>query len=320
MDQIMAGAATPAQIAAFGVSMKMKRPSAAEVRELADTMLAYALRVPTDVIGTDTVDVVGTGGDRVQHGESLDHGRNRRRGSRGAGGQTRQPGRLLEERRGGHARGARGPHRSGPDEVARCVAEVGIGFCFAPVFHPPTSTPVRHAARSVCQRSSISWAADESGGPRSGLIGCAFGDLAEVMAGVSRPDGPGCWWCTATTVSTNSPRRPPAPSGGCRPAPSTSSRSTRWASDFPRAEVANWWAATPSQRRRSAPVLRRRRRRGARCGGAQRRRGDGRPRWAIQPCRMASVLGGGAEPGRRRDRLGAAQKLLERWVSFTQQL
>ena len=63
MDQIMAGAATPAQIAAFGVSMRMKRPSAAEVRELADTMLAYARRVPTDVIGTDTVDIVGTGGD-----------------------------------------------------------------------------------------------------------------------------------------------------------------------------------------------------------------------------------------------------------------
>ena len=65
MDQIMAGSATPAQIAAFGVSMKMKRPTAAEVRELADTMLAYAQPVPTDVIGTDTVDVVGTGGDRA---------------------------------------------------------------------------------------------------------------------------------------------------------------------------------------------------------------------------------------------------------------
>ena len=59
----MAGSATPAQIAAFGVSMKMKRPTAAEVRELADIMLEYALHVPTDVIGTDTVDVVGTGGD-----------------------------------------------------------------------------------------------------------------------------------------------------------------------------------------------------------------------------------------------------------------
>lgn len=54
-----------AQIAAFGVSMKMKRPTAAEVRELADTMLGYARMVPTDTIGTDTVDLVGTGGDRA---------------------------------------------------------------------------------------------------------------------------------------------------------------------------------------------------------------------------------------------------------------
>ena len=63
MDQIMTGAATPAQIAAFGVSMKMKRPTSAEVTELANTMLSYARRVPTEEIGTDTVDVVGTGGD-----------------------------------------------------------------------------------------------------------------------------------------------------------------------------------------------------------------------------------------------------------------
>ena len=68
MDQIMGGAATPAQIAAFGVAMKMKRPTAAEVRELADTMLGYAQRVPTDVIGTETVDVVGTGGDPANTG------------------------------------------------------------------------------------------------------------------------------------------------------------------------------------------------------------------------------------------------------------
>ena len=43
----MTGEATAAQIAAFGVSMTMKRPSAAEVRDLADTMLGFALRVPT---------------------------------------------------------------------------------------------------------------------------------------------------------------------------------------------------------------------------------------------------------------------------------
>ena len=51
MDQIMTGVATPAQIAGFAVSMKMKGPTSAEVKELADTMLRHARRVPTDVIG-----------------------------------------------------------------------------------------------------------------------------------------------------------------------------------------------------------------------------------------------------------------------------
>ena len=181
----MAGAATPAQIAAFGVSMKMKRPTAAEVRELADTMLAYALRVPTDVIGTDTVDVVGTGGDGantvnlstmaaivvaaagvpvVKHG-------NRAASSRSGGAD------MLE------ALGVR--IDLGPDEVARCVAEVGIGFCFAPVFHPSyryAGPPRREIG--VPTVFNILGPLTNPAGPRAGLIGCAFGDLAEVMAGV----------------------------------------------------------------------------------------------------------------------------------------
>jgi len=185
MDQIMAGAATPAQIAAFGVSMKMKRPSAGEVRELADTMLAYARRVPTDVIGTDTVDIVGTGGDGsntvnistmaaivvaaagvpvVKHG-------NRAASSKSGGAD------MLE------ALGLR--IDLGPDEVARCVAEVGIGFCFAPVFHPSykyAGPPRREIG--VPTVFNILGPLTNPAAPRAGLIGCAFGDLAEVMAGV----------------------------------------------------------------------------------------------------------------------------------------
>ncbi|MCI4675395.1 anthranilate phosphoribosyltransferase [Mycolicibacterium litorale] len=185
MDQIMTGAATPAQIAAFGVSMKMKRPTATEVRELADTMLRYALRVPTDVIGTDTVDIVGTGGDQantvnlstmasivvaaagvpvVKHG-------NRAASSKSGGAD------MLE------ALGVR--IDLGPDEVARCVAEIGIGFCFAPVFHPSykyAGAPRREIG--VPTVFNLLGPLTNPAGPRAGLIGCAFGDLAEVMAGV----------------------------------------------------------------------------------------------------------------------------------------
>jgi anthranilate phosphoribosyltransferase len=185
MDQIMTGAATPAQIAAFGVSMKMKRPTSAEVTELANTMLSYARRVPTGEIGTDTVDVVGTGGDGantvnlstmaalvvaaagvpvVKHG-------NRAASSRSGGADT------LE------ALGVR--IDLGPDDVARSVAEVGIGFCFAPVFHPS----YRHAGAArreigVPTVFNLLGPLTNPGSPRAGLIGCAWADLAEVMAGV----------------------------------------------------------------------------------------------------------------------------------------
>jgi anthranilate phosphoribosyltransferase len=185
MDQIMTGTATPAQIAAFGVSMKMKRPTAAEVAELANTMLSYARRVPTDEIGNDTVDVVGTGGDGsntvnlstmaaivvaaagvpvVKHG-------NRAASSRSGGADT------LE------ALGVR--IDLGPEEVARSVAEVGIGFCFAPQFHPS----YRHAGAArreigVPTVFNLLGPLTNPASPRAGLIGCAWADLAEVMAGV----------------------------------------------------------------------------------------------------------------------------------------
>jgi anthranilate phosphoribosyltransferase len=185
MDQIMTGVATPAQIAAFAIAMKMKRPTSAEVTELADTMLRHARRVPTDSFGNDAIDVVGTGGDGantvnlstmasivvaasgipvVKHG-------NRAASSLSGGADT------LE------ALGVR--IDLGPDEVARSVAEVGIGFCFAPQFHPS----YRHA--SVVRREigvptvfNLLGPLTNPAAPRAGLIGCAWGDLAEVMAGV----------------------------------------------------------------------------------------------------------------------------------------
>ena len=181
----MAGSATGAQIAAFGVSMTMKRPTPAEVRELADTMLRHARRVPTEQIGTDTVDVVGTGGDGantvnlstmasivvaaagvrvVKHG-------NRAASSRSGGAD------MLE------ALGVR--IDLGPEEVARCVAEVGIGFCFAPVFHPSyryAGPPRREIG--VPTVFNLLGPLTNPAQPRAGLIGCAFADMAEVMAGV----------------------------------------------------------------------------------------------------------------------------------------
>ncbi|WP_304119026.1 anthranilate phosphoribosyltransferase [Mycolicibacterium bacteremicum] len=185
MDQIMTGSATPAQISGFAVAMRMKRPTSAEVNELADTMLKHARRIPAGAIGGDAVDIVGTGGDGantvnlstmasivtaaagipvVKHG-------NRAASSLSGGADT------LE------ALGVR--IDLGPDEVARSVSEVGIAFAFAPQFHPS----YRHA--SVVRREigvptvfNLLGPLTNPAGPRAGLFGCAWGDLAEVMAGV----------------------------------------------------------------------------------------------------------------------------------------
>jgi anthranilate phosphoribosyltransferase len=185
MEQIMTGSATPAQIAGFAVALTMKVPTAAEVSELADVMLSHARRVPTDEIGTDTVDVVGTGGDGVSTVNLstmaaivvaasgvpvVKHGNRAASSLAGAADTLEALGVRID---------------LDPDEVARSVAEVGIGFCFAPQFHPS----YRHASAvrrevGVPTVFNLLGPLTNPGRPRAGLIGCAFADLAEVMAGV----------------------------------------------------------------------------------------------------------------------------------------
>ncbi|MBY6686052.1 anthranilate phosphoribosyltransferase [Rhodococcus sp. BP-149] len=182
MDEIMSDNATAAQIAAFGVALKMKGPTSDELRGLADSMLGHAKRVPVD---DDVVDIVGTGGDRshtvnistmasvvvaaagirvVKHG-------NRAASSKSGGAD------VLE------ALGVR--IDQGPERVAASVAELGIGFCFAPVFHPA----LRFAAAprkeiGIPTAFNVLGPLTNPASPRAGLVGCAFDDLIDVVAGV----------------------------------------------------------------------------------------------------------------------------------------
>src|SRR6201981_3792720 len=60
MNEIMEGAATPSQIAGFGIALRIKGTSVAEMTGLARSMLAHA--TPISLPGRLT-DLVGTGGD-----------------------------------------------------------------------------------------------------------------------------------------------------------------------------------------------------------------------------------------------------------------
>ena len=323
MDQIMTGAATPAQIAAFGVSMKMKRPTSAEVTELADTMLPHARRVPTDVIGTDTVDVVGTGGDGANTVNLSTMAVDRGGGGRGAGGQARQPGRVVAV--------AAAPTRS---------KRSGCASTSAPTRSPAASP--RSASASASRRSSIRRTGTQAAvrreigvptvfnllgpltnpaSPRAGLIGCAWADLAEVMAGVFATrrssvlvvhGDDGLDELTTTTTSTI-----------WRVQAGTVERLTfdPAAFGFARADLSSLVGGDAEANAASVrEVFGGRQRAGARRGDPQRRGRDGGPCRAIQRRQMGA--GVGVRAGRAVEAIdsGAAEQLLARWVRFTQKL
>lgn len=139
MNEVMRGEATPIQLAGFLMALRVKGESVAEIRGLADVMLAHAHRI--EVPGP-TIDIVGTGGDRqntvnistmsaivmAASGVRLvKHGNRAASSSSGSAD-------VLE---------ALGVDLTLPPEQVRQVAlEAGITFCFANAFHPA----MRHAA------------------------------------------------------------------------------------------------------------------------------------------------------------------------------
>jgi anthranilate phosphoribosyltransferase len=139
MVEIMEGAATPAQIAGFVVALRAKGETAEEIAGLVKTMRAYAQRVDA---GPRVLDTCGTGGDRsgtfnVSTAAALV--------CAGAGAKVAKHGNRAASSRCGSADvlEALGVRIDLPPEaVAACIQEAGIGFCFAPIFHPA----MRHAA------------------------------------------------------------------------------------------------------------------------------------------------------------------------------
>jgi len=138
MIEIMEGAATPAQIAGFVVALRAKGETAEEIAGLVSTMRTYAQRV--EVTG-EVLDTCGTGGDRsgtfnVSTAAALV--------CAGAGATVAKHGNRAASSRCGsadvlEALGVKIDLE--PPGVEACIAECGIGFCFAPVFHPA----MRHA-------------------------------------------------------------------------------------------------------------------------------------------------------------------------------
>src|SRR5882757_6568790 len=144
MDQVLAGDASDVRLAGFLVALRAKGETAEEIAGLAEAMLAHARRVP---LSGPAVDVVGTGGD---HSQSVNISSMAAIVVAAAGVPVIKHGNRAASSRSGAADllEALGVAIDLPPEgVSRCLAEVGIGFCFAPVFHPA----MRYAAPARSQ-------------------------------------------------------------------------------------------------------------------------------------------------------------------------
>ena len=139
MREIMEGEVTPAQLGAFLTALRVRGETPEEIAGMATIMREKSLKVHVD--GT-LVDTCGTGGDgkgsfNISTAASFvaaasglkvaKHGNRAASGSCGSADVLEELGVKID---------------LGPEGVKRCIEEVGMGFMFAPTFHPA----MRHAA------------------------------------------------------------------------------------------------------------------------------------------------------------------------------
>jgi anthranilate phosphoribosyltransferase len=136
MAIIMNGEATDAQIGAYLVALRMKGETVDEITGSARAMRAHASRVPYPLKGEPLLDTAGTGGDGAH---SFNISTTAAFVIAGAGRKVAKHGNRAASSRCGSADvlGALGVNLDlTPEQVAKCITSVGIGFIFAPRFHP----------------------------------------------------------------------------------------------------------------------------------------------------------------------------------------
>lgn len=192
MDIIMDGAATPAQIGSYLTALRMKGETVDEIAGSAASMRRHVIsvQIPISATGGILLDTCGTGGDG-KHTFNISttaafvvagHGiKVAKHGNRAASSKSGSADVLM-------ALG--GNLDLTPDQVAECVAEVGIGFLYAINHHPA----MRHAIgprRELGQRTifNLLGPLTNPAGATHQLIGVYDASLTEPLANVLRELG-----------------------------------------------------------------------------------------------------------------------------------
>ncbi len=175
MTEVMAGRAADAQMAGLLVALAMKGERPAEIVGLARTMRAHA--VPLAAVHADVFDTCGTGGDRsgtfnISSCTALVVASC---GVRVAKHGNRSVSSLCGSADVFEALGVQ--VTASPAVVERCLTEAGIGFFFAPTFHPS----MRHA-RQVRGALAVRTAFNLLG-PLTSPVGAT-----KQLVGVPRPE------------------------------------------------------------------------------------------------------------------------------------
>lgn len=135
MEVIMTGNATPAQIGGYLVALRMKGETVEEITGSARAMRSQATRVNLPPDGP-LLDTAGTGGDGAH---TFNVSTTAAFVIAGAGRKVAKHGNRAASSRCGSADvlAALGVNLDlTPEQVATCIQQVGIGFLFAPKFHP----------------------------------------------------------------------------------------------------------------------------------------------------------------------------------------
>jgi len=189
LGQVLAGEATPAQIAALAVALRAKGESVAEMTGFVRAMVAHAVPLPLPA-GTECIDTCGTGGDRLRSinvstiaslvvaasgAKVCKHGGRASSSAVGAADVLEALGAVAD---------------LGPEGVARCLDEVGIGFCFAPRFHPAMrfAGPVRRELGIPTFFNFLGPLANPARA-RYQLVGVSDPAMADKMLGVLAANG-----------------------------------------------------------------------------------------------------------------------------------
>jgi len=182
MRLIVGGEATPAQVAAFVVALRAKGETPDEVGGMAEVLLELAPAVETP---GPSIDTSGTGGDRsgtinvstlaaiVAAGAGAVVAKHASRAASSRCGSAD----LLE------ALGVK--IALAPDGVSRCLAECGIGFMFAPSFHPSMAKAAKpRQEMGVWTVFDFLWPVTNPARPEAQLVGVPEERMQRVLAGV----------------------------------------------------------------------------------------------------------------------------------------